>query len=133
MADRVVIPTLALIPPDMQPLMKELNEAVPEGLKQCSSVEEIVHAEPEQAYAVVLIPCSSLPAEQWWNLWGFLQAMEPRPSVLVYALKSDFEMWTSVLDAGGFDVVLAPFAVEKLRAAISAAAADFNHRHPGAS
>jgi len=38
-------------------------------------------------------------------------------------------MWTSVLDAGGFDVIVAPFTKEKLRAAISAAIGDFYGRH----
>lgn len=129
MTNRAAVPTLALVPPGMQTLMEELQLAVPTGLKKCATVEEIVHGKPESFYAVALIPSGSLPPEQWWNLWGYLQAMEPRPSVLVYAIRSDFEMWTSVLDAGGFDVIVAPFTKEKLRAAISAAIGDFYGRH----
>jgi FixJ family two-component response regulator len=128
MVDHAVTRTLALVPAGMQPFMEGLERAVPEGLKQCSTIEDVIHGTPEDVWAVVLIPSCSLPPEQWWSLWGFLQTIEPRPSVLVYALKSDFEMWTSVLDAGGFDVIVAPFTVEKLHAAIETAAADFYRR-----
>jgi FixJ family two-component response regulator len=128
MTDRVITATLALIPLELQPFMEALDSAVPTGIKRYASIEEIVHEAPEHAYAVALIPASSIPPEQWWNLWGFLQAMEPLPSILVYALRSDFEMWSSVLDAGGFDVLVAPFTVEKLQCAISTASDDFLRR-----
>jgi DNA-binding NtrC family response regulator len=54
--------------------------------------------------------------------------MEPRPSILVYAEKSDFSMWAGALDAGAFDLIVAPFTVEKLREAILSAGADFAQR-----
>lgn len=131
MTDRAVTATLALIPFQMEPFLQELKGVAFKGIKRCTSIDEIVHGAAEQAYAVVLIPASGISPEQWWSFWGFLQAMEPPPSILVYALRSDFEMWSSVLDAGGFDVIVAPFTADKLRSAISAAFADFCSRRGG--
>lgn len=121
--------TLALVPRGMQPYMGELEAATPGSLRRCATVQELVDESAESLYAVALIPSAGFSPEEWWSLWGYLHTMEPRPSILVYALRSDFEMWTAVLEAGGFDVVVAPFTAEKLRKAIASASAEFLRRH----
>jgi hypothetical protein len=120
---------LAFIPQRMQAYMEELEAAVPGTLNRVASIEELVEASGEQFSAVVLIPATGFTSEQWWSVWGCVNAMEPRPSILVYAFRSDFEMWASVLDSGGYDVIVAPFTEDKLRRAIHAAAAEFARQH----
>ena len=119
------VEVLALVPRPMQGYMEELEAASPGTLKRVASIEELAHSAVEKVYAVTLIPATGFSSEEWWSLWGCINGMEPRPSLLVYALRSDFEMWTSVLDSGGYDVIVAPFTAEKLRRAIQAAAAEF--------
>lgn len=132
MSDDAAANTLALIPHGMQVYMEELEAAAPGSLKQYATVENLVHHSGGEAgeplYSVALIPAAGLSPEEWWTLWGFLQNMDPRPSILVYALRSDFGMWSSVLDSGGFDVILAPFTANKLRHAIFSASAEFHRR-----
>lgn len=119
---------LALVPPAMMLHLKALAAAAPLQLTQIGSIEELAQLAPEATYEVVLIPASGFTSEQWWPLWGSISSMEPRPSILVYALHSDFEMWSSVLEAGGYDVIVAPFTEEKLRAALRSAAGEFARR-----
>jgi FixJ family two-component response regulator len=57
-----------------------------------------------------------------------ITTLDPRPSILVYTLESDFSMWSGLLEAGAFDVLVAPFTQAKLTEAIEAAAQEFQTR-----
>jgi FixJ family two-component response regulator len=128
MNDDATVDTLALIPCQMQALMEELQGATAGNLRRCATVADFVDDSTERAYGVALIPVSGFSTQEWWTIWGFLNTMDPRPSILVYTIRSDFEMWSSVLDSGGFDVIVAPFTAEKLRRAIASAYAEFVER-----
>ena len=54
-------------------------------------------------YQVALIP-ASLPHSEWWELWGAISMLAVRPAILVYSEFSSFELWSGVLDFGGYDV-----------------------------
>jgi DNA-binding NtrC family response regulator len=112
----------------MQEAMRNRQEAAADSLTACVCTEELAEKSLEEPFAVVLVPAGALPPEEWWSLWGLITSMEPRPSILVYAEKSDFSMWAGALDAGAFDLIVAPFTVEKLREAILSAAVDFAQR-----
>jgi FixJ family two-component response regulator len=118
---------LALIPRDVQRNMRHLVNAVSGVLTICGSADDFAQHSRQKVYAVALIP-ASLPAHEWWILWGLLVTMEPQPSILVYTLSSDFPMWSGVLEAGGFDVLVAPFTEANLRKAIESAANYFYQR-----
>jgi FixJ family two-component response regulator len=118
---------LALIPRNMQRNMRHLVNAVAGVLTICGSADDFAQYSRQKVYAVALIP-ASLPAHDWWTLWGLLSTMEPQPSILVYTLSSDFPMWSGVLEAGGFDVIVAPFTQANLRRAIESAANYFYQR-----
>jgi len=125
MSDRTVGRILALVPYEMRDSMQALESTAAGDMKQVSSIEELIDSSVEGIYAVALIPATGFTSKQWWSVWGCVHGMEPRPSILVYALQGDFELWSSVLDSGGYDVVVAPFTAEKLSRAIAAAAAEF--------
>jgi FixJ family two-component response regulator len=118
---------LALIPRNMQRDMRHLVNAVAGVLTICGSADDFAQSSRQKVYAVAIIP-ASLPAHDWWTLWGMLATMEPQPSILVYTLSSDFPMWSGVLEAGGFDVLVAPFTEANLRRAIDSAADYFYQR-----
>lgn len=134
MCKDAAINILAFVHPPMQSYMEELETVIRQNLIRVTSIEHLHRLPAEQSFAVALIPASDLTSEQWWSLWGSLTVMEPRPCILVYALRSDFEMWASVLEAGCHDMILAPFTAEKLRAAIESASDEFHRRtKPGRS
>jgi FixJ family two-component response regulator len=118
---------LALIPYDMQRSMRHLVNVVVGVLTICDNADDFAQHSRQKIYAVALIP-ASLPTQEWWTLWGLLSTMEPQPSILVYTLSSDFPMWSAVLEAGGFDVLVAPFTEVNLRTAVESATNYFYQR-----
>jgi FixJ family two-component response regulator len=127
MTENSIDAVLALIPYEMQLKMRHLGSAVVGALTICGNVDDFVQHSRERIYAVALVP-ARLPNQEWWSLWGLLATMEPQPSILVYTLSSDFPMWSGVLEAGGFDVLVAPFTEAKLRTAVVSAANYFHQR-----
>ncbi len=81
-------------------------------------------------YHVVLVP-AVLPDIGWWSLWGELALLNPRPEILVYAHETTFQLWSGVLEIGGYDVIEEPFAEEELQSAVTRAAHSFEERRFG--
>ncbi len=78
-------------------------------------------------FHVAILPAASSAAE-WWALWGELCLIDPRPEVLVYAHTNSFQLWTGVLDMGGFDVIVEPFSDTEIQEAVLRAVESFkNH------
>jgi FixJ family two-component response regulator len=113
---------LALVPLSMEADMEALPAAVGAGLKRVTSSAEFMEACVETTYAVVLLPASDFELKQWWSIWGCVYSMERRPAILVYTIHGDFGMWSSLLDAGVYDLIVAPFTEEKLRLSFQEAA-----------
>jgi FixJ family two-component response regulator len=127
MSANALVTVLALIPFEMRSRMRELERAVSGDLTICVHTDEFIQCSRDQSYSVALVP-DSLPSHEWWTVWGQLTTLDPQPSILVYALNSDFPMWSGVLETGGFDVIVAPFSEAKLREAIMLAAEYFEQR-----
>lgn len=88
-------------------------------------------------FHVVIVPAASFPADtspalpsddEWWALWGELSLFDPRPEILVYARANTFQLWTGVLDVGGFDVVVHPFSDLAIQKAVLRAVQWFKER-----
>jgi len=77
-----------------------------------------------EIYQVALLP-ASLPDLDWWTIWGELALLDQRPAILVYSHNASFQLWSGVLEAGGYDVVVSPFTCEKLKDAVKRAARSF--------
>jgi len=80
-----------------------------------------------EVYQVALLP-ASLPDMDWWTIWGELALLDHRPAILVYAHTATFQLWSGVLEAGGFDVIVEPFTREKLKEAVLRAARSFEQQ-----
>jgi DNA-binding NtrC family response regulator len=78
-------------------------------------------------YHVALLP-AALPDAEWWALWGSISLLNPRPALLVYAQTADFQLWSGVLEAGGYDVIVEPFTDREIQGAVLRAAASFEER-----
>ncbi|AXC13480.1 hypothetical protein ACPOL_4203 [Acidisarcina polymorpha] len=80
-----------------------------------------------EIYQVALIP-AALQDSDWWSIWGDLALLNPKPAILVYAHTASFPLWSGVLEAGGYDVIVEPFTDEKLKGAVLRAAESFAQR-----
>ncbi len=78
-------------------------------------------------YQVALLP-AALPDTDWWALWGEISLLNPRPEILVYAHTTSFQLWSGVLEAGGYDIIAEPFSDEELQCAVLQAAKSFEER-----
>jgi hypothetical protein len=47
---------------------------------------------------------------------------------LVYAQSANFQLWSGVLESGGYDVIVAPFTDREIQGAVLRAAASFEER-----
>jgi len=72
-------------------------------------------------YDVVLLP-AALPDTDWWTVWGEISLLNPRPAILVYAHRASFQLWSGVLESGGYDVIVEPFTDDELQIAVLRAA-----------
>ena len=120
---------LALVPSSFRSIPRHLEKASPLRLVVCFSVEELVLASRNGRYAVTLLHTEGLISHDWWTLWGAVSSLEPRPSILVYALSRDVRIWAGVSATGGFDVITAPFTEEKIGYALRSAEDDFQRKH----
>lgn len=81
-------------------------------------------------FEVAILPAASSQAELW-ALWGELCLIDPRPEILVYAQAASFQLWTGVLDMGGFDVIEYPFSDVEIQGAVLCAVDSFKERTRG--
>lgn len=118
---------LALIPDQLAAEMTGLRSATRTHLAWCSEMGTFLQHLSQGVHAVVLVP-AILSSQEWFRIWGVVNTLDQQPTILIYALRTDFQLWTGILEAGTFDVVVAPFTHETLEAALSAAAEDFDQR-----
>jgi len=78
-------------------------------------------------FSVAILPVT-LSSAEWWAIWGELCLLNPRPAILVYARTATFELWTSVLDLGGYDIIVEPFSERGIQEAVLRAAQSFRDR-----
>ncbi len=121
---------LAVVAPEMDP---EMQEQIRLQLVSFGMVPVLVsraaelahHTRNGETYHVVLLPASMPRPDDWWAIWGDLLMLTPRPAILVYAQTASFQLWSGVLEAGGYDVIVEPLTDEKLREAVLRAAESF--------
>ena len=86
----------------------------------------------DDVFQVALLPASCSDTD-WWELWGVLALLNPRPAILVYAREATFLLWSGVLELGGYDVIADPFSGETLQGAVLGAAKSFEEQRPNGS
>jgi DNA-binding NtrC family response regulator len=91
-----------------------------------SNVEQLANSvRNDEVYQVAMLPAALPEGMDWWTVWGELALLTHRPAILVYAHTANFQLWSGVLDAGGYDVVVEPFTRERLKEAVLRAATSF--------
>jgi hypothetical protein len=101
----------------LRPLNAELVFADPSG-----RTEEPI--KEDDIFQVAILP-ATLTDTAWWELWGVLELLNKRPAILVYAREASFQLWSGVLESGGYDVIVEPFSSSEICAAVSRAAESF--------
>jgi DNA-binding NtrC family response regulator len=122
------IQILAIVPARLRPMLaKQLAplEMTVVCAERASEIGQLIN--DGKTFQVAILPAASSHAE-WWALWGELCLMDPRPEILVYAQSNSFQLWTAVLDMGGFDVLVEPFSDREIQEAVLRAVQSFKKR-----
>ncbi len=116
---------LAVVSPEMCEGLTSTLRGADVALTCGTKATDVGHLIRQDApFEVVMLP-AAFPETEWWVLWGELSPLEPRPAILVYAHVATFQLWSSVLESGGYDVITEPFVYEELVEAIYRAAQSF--------
>jgi hypothetical protein len=107
----------------LQPLNAELVFADSSGQTEEGIMEDDI-------FQVAILP-ATLTDTAWWKLWGMLGVLNKRPAILVYAREASFQLWSGVLESGGYDVIVEPFTDSEIRNAVCQAAESFEERTNG--
>jgi DNA-binding NtrC family response regulator len=119
---------LALAPVEMQGQIRRHLASLGVAIDFITKAAEVSHlALSQNSYHVALLP-AVLPDNGWWSLWGEIALLNPRPEILVYAHAATFQLWSGVLEIGGYDVIEEPFTEEELQSAVTRAAHSFEER-----
>jgi FixJ family two-component response regulator len=118
---------VAFAPVEMHVRIRGLLASIGVGVDFISHAAELSHLARQNSYLVALLP-ASLADAGWWSLWGELSLLHPRPAVLVYAPTASFQLWSDVLEVGGYDLIQDPFTDEELQGAVLRAAKSLTDR-----
>jgi DNA-binding NtrC family response regulator len=119
---------LALAPLQMQGQIRRQLAPLGVTIDFISRAADVSHLVLNRAlYQVALLP-AVLPDNGWWSLWGEIAVLNPRPEILVYAHRASFQLWSGVLEMGGYDVIVEPFTDDELQQAVARAAQSFAER-----
>jgi DNA-binding NtrC family response regulator len=119
---------LAWVAFDMQKEIRRQLDPIGATLAFASRATELFHLIRKRGvYHVVLLP-AALPDTDWWTVWGEISLLNPRPAILVYAHTASFQLWSGVLESGGYDVIVEPFTDDELQSAVLRAAKSVDER-----
>ena len=122
---------LAVVSDEMRTRIAHQLESLNARIECVAKAAEISRLVSEgNIFEVAILP-AALPNAEWWALWGELSLLHPRPAILVYARVATFELWTSVLDLGGYDIVVEPFSDHEIQEAVRRAAQSFRDQLEG--
>jgi len=124
MADRASqIRVLAIAPIEIQEaLHRQISSFGMIPVVVTSALQLSPHIRTGEKYHVVLLPASLPNTDDWWAIWGDVGMLRPKPAILVYAHAATYQLWSGVLEAGGYDVIVEPLTDEKLMEALIRAA-----------
>jgi DNA-binding NtrC family response regulator len=119
---------LVWVASDMQKEIRRQLDPIVAALAFASRANELFRIIRNRGvYDVVLLP-AALPDADWWTVWGEIFLLNPRPAILVYAHRASFQLWSGVLESGGYDVVVEPFTDDELQCAVLHAAKSVDER-----
>jgi DNA-binding NtrC family response regulator len=99
---------LAILPqPEEQALLRAIFSNTNWRLDMAANLHQALTLLQVQVYPVIVADADP-PGGNWQDVFYSVQHLQPQPHVIVTARKADRELWASVLNLGGYDVVEKP-------------------------
>jgi DNA-binding NtrC family response regulator len=119
---------LLVMPAERRPeIIRQLQPLNAELVFANSAGETEQAIQEDDIFQVAVLP-ATLTDTTWWKLWGMLGVLHKRPAILVYTRVVTFQLWSGVLELGGYDVIVDPFSDLEIRNAVRQAAESFDDR-----
>jgi DNA-binding NtrC family response regulator len=103
----------------------EVLEAAGDFANTPDELSSLIHK--NKSYQVAILPAIPMAAS-WLSICHEISALKPRPAILVYSDQFSYELWTQVLDGGGFDLLTEPLTADKLQSAFLGALDSLENR-----
>ena len=86
----------------------------------CGEAVDVLRVDPEVR---IVLTDLTLPDGSWFDVLNRVGDMNPGAEVVVCARLADERLWTQVLGAGGFDVLVEPYQAGEVKRIVDAAVA----------
>lgn len=114
--------TLVVMPPERRSdLIRHLSE-IPVAVLTASSCAEAAELLRDSPAVRVVLTDLCLPDGSWFDVLNRVSDLKSNTPVVVCARLADERLWSQVLEAGGFDVLVEPYEAAEVRRILSAAA-----------
>lgn len=115
--------TLVVMPHERRgDLIRHLSD-IPVAVLTASSCAEAVELLRDLPGIRVVLTDLCLPDGTWFDVLNSVSGLKSRPEVVVCARLADERLWSQVLEAGCFDVLVEPYQVSEVHRILRAAAA----------
>ena len=112
---------LVVMPPERSSLLLSQLADIPPTIRAVSSCEEAAEQLRDDPAISLVLTDLGLPDGTWFDVLNLAGKLRPGASVVVCARVDDERLWTSVLEAGAFDVLVEPWDGSEVNRVMSAA------------
>lgn len=112
---------LMVMSPERSTLFLSQLAGIPPNIRAVSSCEEAAEQLRDDPAINLVLTDLSLPDGTWFDVLNLTGRFHPGASVVVCARVDDERLWASVLEAGGFDVLVEPWEGGEVNRVVSAA------------
>lgn len=116
------VTALIVMPQERRSRLLNHLSGIDANILTASSCGEAVDLLREDAGVRVVLTDLSLPDGSWFDVLNCVGDLNPEAEVVVCARVADERLWTQVLEAGGFDVLVEPYQEREVRRILGAAA-----------
>lgn len=111
---------LLVMPLERCSRLKGLLASFAATIRQASSCEEAATALADDSEISLVLTDLALPDGAWFDVLHLTNDLRPGIRVVVCGI-ADEQLWTNVLEAGGFDVLVEPYQEAEVNRVVSAA------------
>ena len=112
---------LIVMPPERSTLLQSQLAGIPPNIRAVSSCEEAAEQLRDDPAINLVLTDLGLPDGTWFDVLNLAGKFHPGASVVVCARVDDERLWTNVLEAGGFDVLVEPWEGSEVNRVMCAA------------
>ena len=118
---------LLAMPPERCSCLADQLKIIDANVRDASSCDEVARLLRDDPDISLVLTDLCLPDGSWFDVLSLASDLHPGASVVVCTRFADELLWTKVLEAGGFDVLVEPYEETEVGPILMAAAKTRRH------